>query len=249
MNKILVLSSGGIDSTTLVYYFAEIENFEVQPVFFNYGSKHNPKEIESVKQICNILNLELINVDISELTSTIWSNSALINEDRSIPEGYYTQENMSQTIVPFRNGVLISLVSSIAENLGIEYVGIAVHSGDHFIYPDCRPNFIQVMKYAIYRGTENNIKLRAPFVYLNKAEIVKLGYFLRVPYELTWSCYNGRDKHCGRCGTCIERLESFHFNNLTDPVEYEDREYFKNIITKSMKVRSVSEILKLSSSY
>lgn len=212
--KGVVLLSGGIDSSTLLYYLRSQEH-SLLPITFKYGQRHE-KEVESARAIAISLNLSIKVVDISGLG--LFGGSSL-TDDIPIPEGHYTDESMKLTIVPNRNMVFLSLATAYAVSMGCEYVAYAAHAGDHFIYPDCRPEFIDSIAYSIKLAT-GNVGLVTPFSHLSKAGIVRLGLGLKVPYLMTWSCYKGDEVACGRCGTCVERLEAFSLNNEKDPIDY-----------------------------
>lgn len=128
---------------------------------------------------------------------------------------------MKRTVVPFRNGIMLSIAAGFAESIGAECIVLGNHFGDHAVYPDCRQDFVEPMAQAIENGTYAKIKLVAPFTKVTKADIAKLGFNLKVPYEMTWSCYKGGEKHCGKCGTCVERIEAFQLAGVADPTEYE----------------------------
>lgn len=219
MKRAVVLLSGGIDSTTLAYHL-KYHNRDLLPICINYGQRHK-KEIQAAEAIANSLERKLEVIDLSS-SANIFAGSALTS-DIKVPEGYYTDKNMAITVVPNRNMVFISLAVAYALSHGADTVAYAAHSGDHAIYPDCRPEFADYMIDAVSTATDREVTLSVPFLYLTKADIVKIGLNKNypVPYELTWSCYNGREKHCGKCGTCVERLEAFKLNQAIDPVKYE----------------------------
>lgn len=221
MPKKVVLSlSGGMDSTTLLAYLLDKE-YEVHPFLFNYGSKHNPFELQSVILIGQHYKLNIRTIDISGAFWYIQSN--LMKSGGDIPEGHYNYENMRATVVPGRNSVFIAILAGIAESIGAEAVALAVHSGDHHIYPDCRPAFFSAMNQAIRLSSEGRVRLMAPFMNENKTEIIAVGLPLGVPYQLTRTCYKDQLVACGRCGSCQERLSAFADNGIPDPIEYESR--------------------------
>lgn len=211
--KVIVLLSGGMDSTTLIYSIAETNT----PIAlsFNYGQRHLV-ELESAKNICSKLGVEHI---ILELPPFKFSNSSLTS-DQPVPDGHYTDPIMAQTVVPNRNMIFLSFGASIAISKGCQKIYYAAHSGDHVIYPDCRPSFIKSMVQVLKVCHYNPLELVTPFDSITKASICHVGKFLKVPFELTWSCYKGGKIHCGICGTCIERKEAFYLNKITDPTEY-----------------------------
>ncbi len=148
-----------------------------------------------------------------------FKSSLLKNGFEEIPEGHHAADNMKSTVVPFRNGIMLSIAAGIAESEGAQYVLMANHSGDHFIYPDCRPEFVETMNQAIFAGTTNGVKLLAPYTALSKRDIALRGQQLGVDFAKTYSCYKGGEKHCGKCGTCVERKEALEG---FDPTEYEE---------------------------
>ncbi len=212
--KAIIILSGGMDSTTLLYW-AKLTYDKIEAISFDYGQKHK-KELELAKWHCNKLNIphKLIDLDFSYFDSSLLGSS-------DIPEGHYEAENMKSTVVPFRNGIMLSYAVGYAENIGGADVLIGSHSGDHTIYPDCRASFIEAFDRASFHGTYNNILIKTPFGSSKKEDILKKGLQLLVPYEKTWSCYKGNEKACGKCGTCVERLEAFKKNYIEDPIEYE----------------------------
>lgn len=217
--KALVVFSGGLDSTTALYY--AVKHFdEVETLSFTYGSKHNDIEHRYALKTCEKLNIKntLISLDFIEQ----YFKSDLLKSGGSIPEGYYTEENMKSTVVPFRNGIMLAIAAGFAESNDIDIIILGNHSGDHAIYPDCRPKFIANMAGAIREGTEKKIKVLSPFCDMSKTDIVKLGEELGVDFSLTYSCYKGSEQHCGKCGTCQERIEAFNLAGVKDPTEYKD---------------------------
>jgi len=221
MKKAVIVFSGGMDSTTALYQ-AKADGFEVYAISFNYGQKHK-KELDYAKKICEKENIKHEIVDLSNITKLI-SNSALTG-DIDVPEGHYKEDNMKLTVVPNRNMIMGSIAIGYAVNMDAEAVYLGVHGGDHHIYPDCRPQFIEALNLAGYLGNEGfcskKFRVVAPFQYIPKDEIVKIGMKLNVPYHLTWSCYKGGEKHCGKCGTCVERIEAFKLAKIIDPTNYE----------------------------
>ncbi len=214
--KGLIALSGGLDSTTLLYYLLD-KGYEIPlAVSVYYGSKHNEKEIEAAKYHTEKLGIKHIVLDLSYMKDLF--KSSLLKGQEDVPEGYYTEENMKKTVVPFRNAIILSNLVGIAESEGLDNVFLASHSGDHAIYPDCRPEFNKSMYLAAYHGTFNHVKILFPFENFTKDEVVKIGLKLRVPYEHTWSCYKGGDRPCLKCGTCTERIEAFYLNKTKDPL-------------------------------
>lgn len=221
--KATLIVSGGMDSATLAYYYRNM-NYELHLVGFDYGQRH-VKELEALEAIANEINASWEVVDLTRLKSSI-ANSSLTSDAILVPDGHYAEETMRVTVVPNRNAIMLSIATGIAVANGSDVVATGVHAGDHFIYPDCRPEFISAINTAFQLGTEGHSKpdfrVEAPFVEILKEDIAKQGHAMSVPYALTWSCYKGGEKHCGRCGTCVERIEAFINAGVTDPTEYED---------------------------
>lgn len=201
--NILLVLSGGMDSVTALYQFQDQIGAAVS---FNYGSKHNHKEIEMAAENCKILGVDHRVIDLGFINQHFKSD--LLKSGGEIPEGHYAAENMKSTVVPFRNGIMLSISIGLAESLGLDSVMIANHAGDHTIYPDCRANFIHAMDVAAMAGTFEGISVLSPYCDITKDQIAKHGLEIGVPYHLTWSCYKGGDVHCGKCGTCVERIEA-----------------------------------------
>ncbi|MDA7618615.1 7-cyano-7-deazaguanine synthase QueC [Verrucomicrobia bacterium] len=217
--RVIVLVSGGMDSVAALYHAHQMHDV-VAGISFDYGSRHNPKEIPFAKHHCKILGVPHIVIDLKFVGSSF--KSSLLQGQGDVPEGHYEEENMKQTVVPFRNGIMLSIAGGLAESKDAEGVVIAAHAGDHAIYPDCRESFMQFMGQAIKLGTYAEIELLRPFIDDTKATIVGRGHSFGVDLAQTWSCYKGLDIHCGQCGTCVERREAFELANIHDPTEYMD---------------------------
>lgn len=216
--KALVVFSGGLDSTTAVYW--ALKNYDkVETLSFTYGSKHNDIEHYYALKTCEKLNIKNTLISLDFISQ--YFKSDLLKSGGDIPEGMYNEENMKSTVVPFRNGIMLAIAAGFAESNDIDVLLLGNHSGDHAIYPDCRPEFIANIAGAIREGTEKRIQVISPFCDMTKTDIVKLGAELGVDYSLTYSCYKGGEKHCGKCGTCTERKESFEQSGVIDPTEYE----------------------------
>jgi len=213
MKDIVILYSGGMDSSVALYHFADRIKLAVS---FNYGSKHNVREIEHAALNCNALGIEhrVIEMDLNKMGFV----SDLLQSGGDIPDGHYEDENMKKTVVPFRNGIMLSIAAGIAESIDCNKLLISNHAGDHAIYPDCRPDFIDSMNDAIRFGTYNNVEIMAPYTHLTKREIALKGNEIGVPFKKTYSCYNGQAEHCGTCGTCTERKEALEG---FDPTKYQ----------------------------
>ena len=217
MRNSLIALSGGVDSTTLLYEYRE----EIAcAVGFDYGSKHNARELAAAEAICRELDIPYLIIPLAFIGEYFRSDLLLSGGEMQL--GDYSEENMRSTVVPFRNGIMLSILAGLAESRDLHQVLIANHFGDHAIYPDCRESFVTPMGEAITAGTSNGVKLVAPYTTLTKAEIVARGTRLGVPYGKTYSCYQGGEHHCGRCGTCRERHDAFVANGLEDPTLYEE---------------------------
>jgi 7-cyano-7-deazaguanine synthase len=215
----VLLFSGGLDSTVALFKL-RAEGIEVRPLSINYGQRHLV-ELRHAHRICRSLGLELKELDSPQLHE-ILSGSSQTSEDIAVPEGHYTEESMKLTVVPNRNMIMLSLAIGWAVSLKFDSVTYAAHSGDHTIYPDCRPEFIKAVDNCAQLCDWHPVRVEAPFQGMSKADIVRLGLELDVPFKDTWSCYKGKLLHCGRCGTCVERKEAFEKAGLEDPTEYED---------------------------
>ncbi|MBR6449530.1 MAG: 7-cyano-7-deazaguanine synthase QueC [Fibrobacter sp.] len=211
----LLILSGGMDSVTLLYDRAEEIALAVS---FDYGSNHNHKEIPFAKKHCKALDIPHIVIPLTFMAEHF--ESSLLSGAEAIPEGNYDDENMKSTVVPFRNGIMLSIAAGLAESKGLKKVMMANHFGDHAIYPDCRKEFVENMSAAISAGTYANIVIDAPYTSISKADIARKGAKLGIDYTQTWSCYKGGEKHCGKCGTCIERKEALAEAGITDNTEY-----------------------------
>lgn len=217
MKDALMVVSGGMDSTSMLH---EYRDSIALVVTFNYGSNHNAREIECARYNCRLLDIELVVVDMP-FVGELFSSSLLSGAD-AIPEGNYDDDNMRSTVVPFRNGIMLAVAAGLAESRGLSRIMMANHSGDHSIYPDCRPGFVDAMSKAISEGTYEHITVFAPYTGLDKAEIARHGARAGVDFAHTYSCYKGRERHCGRCGTCTERRQAFIDAGIPDPTPYED---------------------------
>lgn len=215
--KVITLVSGGMDSVTALYQSAR-EHQLVGGLSFHYGSKHNDKELPLAKFHCDKLGIPHTVIRLDFIADLFASD--LLKSGGDIPDGHYEEQTMKQTVVPFRNGIMLSIAAGLAESRNAEGLVIAAHSGDHAIYPDCREPFMQAIGDAMRLGTYVGIQLLRPFISTDKAGIASLGQRLGVDYALTWSCYKGGDVHCGNCGTCVERREAFMLAGVSDPTPY-----------------------------
>jgi len=216
--KVIVLCSGGMDSVTALHWAAR-EHTVVAALSCDYGAKHNARELPYAAEQARLLGVphEVAALDFLPRLFT----SALLQGGAEIPEGHYADVTMRQTVVPFRNAILLSVACGFAESVRAEGLVIAAHGGDHAIYPDCREEFMRSMAETMRLGTYAGIALLRPFIALDKGAIAALGGRLGVDFGQTWSCYRGREIHCGRCGTCVERREAFAQAGLPDPTRYE----------------------------
>ena len=215
--KAVVIFSGGMDSFTVLNK-AVREGLEVYALSFDYGQRH-VKELQYAKRACEQLGVHHKLVDISAINSII-AGSAL-TDDIEVPEGHYESDNMKTTVVPNRNMILLSLAVGYAVSLEATKVYYGAHSGDHAIYPDCRPEFVQKMQDVCAIANYEAVDIVVPYLHNSKIEILTDGLAMGLDYSQTWTCYNGREKACGQCGACQERLEAFELNKATDPLEYE----------------------------
>ena len=212
--KAILIYSGGLDSTTLLY---EYRDSIALAVSFDYGSKHNARELAYAALNGKKLGIRHRGIPLGFIGE--YFRSDLLLSGGEIPEGSYADENMKSTVVPFRNGIMLAVAAGLAESYELDAIMLANHSGDHAIYPDCRPQFIDAMAAAVEAGTYNGVKVVSPYCNITKREIAIRGRELGVDYALTYSCYKGGEKHCGKCGTCVERKEAL---DGFDPTEYMD---------------------------
>ncbi|MFZ4116032.1 MAG: 7-cyano-7-deazaguanine synthase QueC [Chthoniobacterales bacterium] len=216
--KLIVLLSGGLDSTTLLYQMHR-DHQVIGCLSFDYGAKHNHQELPMAAAHCEKLGMPHTIIPMAFIND--YFKSDLLQSGGSIPEGHYAAENMKQTVVPARNAIMLSIAAGFAESQEAEAVAYGAHAGDHTIYRDCREEFLRPMAEALREGTDSAVELLRPFITMNKAAIVKRGTALGVDYAYTWSCYKGEAIHCGRCGTCVERKEAFLLAGVPDPTMYQ----------------------------
>ena len=215
--KVVVLVSGGMDSVTALY--EAHAHHEVRcALSFDYGSKHNAREIPFARHHAEKLGLTHLMIPLDFMAAHFTSD--LLKGGGQIPAGHYEEASMKKTVVPFRNGIMLAIAAGLAESRDAQGLVIAAHAGDHAIYPDCREPFMQAMADAVKLGTYAAIEILRPFIAMNKASIARRGAELGVDFAQTWSCYVGGEIHCGECGTCVERREAFLLAGLADPTLY-----------------------------
>ena len=217
MKDAVIITSGGMDSTTMLY---EYKDEIALAITFDYGSTQNGRERLCAVTHCQRLGIKHIIVRLDFMHR--YFKSALLESADAIPEGNYDDENMKSTVVPFRNGIMLSIACGIAESRDLHRVYIANHSGDHSIYPDCRPEFIGNMSEAMRTGTYIGVEVCAPYTDISKGEIAAIGKRLGIDYSTTYSCYRGGEIHCGRCATCVERREALAAAGIDDTTVYEE---------------------------
>jgi 7-cyano-7-deazaguanine synthase len=228
--KTLVICSGGLDSVSLAHMVAQ-EHDLTRLVSFDYGQRHR-KELDYASLCAKRLSVPHDIIDLRSIGAAL-TGSAL-TDDIDVPDGHYAEESMRITVVPNRNAIMLAVAFGVAAARGDQAVAAAVHGGDHFIYPDCRPAFtkaFEAMQTAALDGYAD-VSLYTPFVHRSKADIVTEGARHGTPFALTWSCYKGGAQHCGRCGTCVERREAFHLAGVSDPTAYEDPDFWRDAIAK-----------------
>lgn len=217
MKDSVIIVSGGMDSITMLYDYKDTIALAIS---FDYGSNHNAREIPFAELHCKRLGIPHITIPLNFMHQ--YFKSSLLEGADAIPEGNYDDANMKSTVVPFRNGIMLSIAVGMAESRGLRNVMMANHGGDHTIYPDCRPDFVAAFNAAAQAGTYVNVHLITPYTNITKADIARKGKTLGIDYSDTWSCYKGGAKHCGKCGTCTERREALAEAGIKDTTEYEE---------------------------
>ena len=215
--KAVVIYSGGMDSFTILNRALQ-DGYDLYALTFDYGQKHK-KEIRYAADVCTGLGIPHRVIDITAINQLLQSSS--LTSDKEIPEGHYEAANMKSTVVPNRNMILLSLAIGYAVDIGASKVFYGAHSGDHAIYPDCRPDFVHAMNRVAKLANYEPVDIVTPYLNSDKIEILADGLKMGLDYSRTWTCYNGREKACGKCGSCTERLEAFAANNASDPLAYE----------------------------
>ena len=213
----VIILSGGMDSVTLLY---EQQARIALAITFDYGSNHNQREALYAKKHCQQLGIAHLLIPLDFMSR--YFKSSLLEGADAIPEGNYDDSNMKSTVVPFRNGIMLSIACGIAESRGLTKVLIANHFGDHSIYPDCRSEFIRPMSEAMRAGTYIGVEILAPYTGISKTDIAIIGKRLGIDYSQTYSCYKGGERHCGKCGTCMERKQALREAGIADNTLYEE---------------------------
>ena len=213
----IIILSGGMDSVTLLY---DQKERIALAITFDYGSNHNKREAAFAHKHCEALGIEHLLIPLDFMGR--YFKSSLLEGADAIPEGDYDEANMKSTVVPFRNGIMLSIACGIAESRGLTKVMIANHFGDHSIYPDCRAEFIRPMSEAMRAGTYIGVEIIAPYTDISKTDIALIGKRLGIDYSQTYSCYKGGERHCGKCGTCMERKEALREAGIEDNTLYEE---------------------------
>jgi len=219
MQKCVLVYSGGLDSTTLLYYMRSLD-YDVHCLSVHYGQRHKI-ELQCAETVCKDLGITHKTLDLSPVQELLGGSA--LTDGIAVPHGHYAEESMKQTVVPNRNMILLSLAIGWAVSLKAKVVVYGAHAGDHAIYPDCRPEFIDAMAKAALICDWDKVELIAPFQTMSKGEIVEHGARLGVPFEKTWTCYEGNQEtreHCGKCGSCTERMEAFKLAGVPDPTKY-----------------------------
>ncbi len=215
--RVVAIYSGGMDSFTLLHRLLR-QGYEVHALSFNYGQRHS-KELQFARRVCAELNLSHKEVDITAINQLLQGSS--LTDNIEVPEGHYAAENMKSTVVPNRNMIMLSLAIGYAVSIKASAVYYGAHGGDHAIYPDCRPLFVEKMNEVSQVANYEPVDVVAPYLHANKIDILREGLDMGLDYGKTWTCYNGRERACGKCGSCIERLEAFSANGAVDPLPYE----------------------------
>lgn len=222
MSLAIVVASGGMDSTVLAYDL-KAQGHDLRLLSVDYGQRHG-KELAYAHATAITLGVPWSLADLTGITSLL-AGSSLTSDDVPVPSGHYAAESMKATVVPNRNAILLNVAAGYAVSCGADFVATGVHAGDHFIYPDCRPAFIDSLNVMLGHATDgfavDGFHVAAPYVNISKTEIAARGAALGVPFAETWSCYRGGELHCGTCGTCVERIEAIRDAGIPDPTVYE----------------------------
>ena len=221
MTKAVAIVSGGMDSVVLAHLLKS-QGYDMTLVSFDYGQRHR-KELVYAQDCANEIKAAWHLVDLSAMTMLL-DKSALTNSEMDVPDGHYAEQTMRITVVPNRNAIMLNIAAGLAISIGAQHIATGVHSGDHYIYPDCRPEFVSAIQTMLVVANEGFIhpefSLLTPFLHSTKADIASTGNDLNVDWSKTWSCYKGETEHCGSCGTCFERREAFMLAGVLDPTVY-----------------------------
>ncbi len=218
--RVVMSLSGGMDSATLLRWYQK-KCYDIFAVGFTYGSKHNEYENKAAVRVAKYFDVPYTMIDLTSVMSSFKSD--LLKSGGDIPEGHYTNESMSSTVVPGRNMIFATVLAGFAWSVDARFVALGIHKGDHAIYPDCREQFFNAMNTAVELGTDGRVQLQAPFLNTDKTGLLKYGIAHDVPYGLTRTCYKDQEISCGKCGSCVERLEAFAINEMIDPIKYEEK--------------------------
>lgn len=235
-SKMVLIVSGGLDSVTLLHKaHVEFPEHELYVVSFNYGQRHS-RELEYAAYNAELVGADHKVVDLTSITGLLAASGSSLVADTEVPEGHYGEASMAQTVVPNRNMIMLSIAAGYAVALNAEILALGVHAGDHFIYPDCRPEFISKFTETVKSGNLGFVRpdfhVWAPFLFRSKNDIAQQAFNYHVPIEHTWSCYKGEHMHCGRCGTCVERQEAIASTGKEDPTSYEDDTFWREALKR-----------------
>jgi len=235
-SRVVAIVSGGMDSVTLAHQLAQ-QGHDLHLVTFDYGQRHGSREMAMAALAATRLGADHSIIEMPDLRKLI-GTSSLTSDRIDVPDGHYAEDTMKATVVPNRNMMMLSIAGAVAIAEEAEFVATGTHAGDHFIYPDCRPEFIAAASAALLVGNTGFSSpgfrgIVAPFIHSTKADICATGDVLGVPWDATWSCYKGGAIHCGRCGTCVERAEAFDLAGVDDPTEYEDATFWRQAVANA----------------
>lgn len=227
--KIVAVVSGGMDSVVMAHYLKQ-QGHDLSLISFNYGQRHS-KELIYASQAADDLDADHHIIDLTNITALI-SSSSLTNPDIEVPDGHYAEDTMRKTVVPNRNALMLNIAAAYAISIKADAIATAVHGGDHYIYPDCRPEFIDALNESLRTGNQGfalpGFGVMAPFINGDKTDIARLGSVIGVDFTKTWSCYKGTEIHCGSCGTCFERREALALAGVKDPTDYQSTPHFED---------------------
>jgi len=225
--KAIICFSGGMDSTTLATMYLK-SGYTLGLLSFDYGQRHGRKELQAARAVADHLaglNIAPVSHQVMDLShlGDLLTGSALTDPEFEVPDGHYTDESMRVTVVPNRNAIMANIAIAVASSAEADVIAMGMHAGDHAVYPDCRPEFVKSLRQTMTHALKgfHTPRLETPFLHKDKTFIAETGGLLHAPLHLSWSCYKGREIHCGKCGTCVERREAFELAGMTDPTEYE----------------------------